>query len=142
MSFAEGASALKDGNVDAAFLTAGYPTSTVQDIASQNKVRLLPVAADTAEALIAKNPFYTKTPIPAGTYAGFDEEVPTLSVMAMLVATDKVDDKMGYDIAKAIFTNLDRLQAAHSVGKLFTKDTALEGMSLPMNAGAEKFFKE
>ena len=62
--------------------------------------------------------------------------------MAMLVATDKVDDKMGYDIAKAIFTNLDRLQAAHSVGKLIMKDTALEGMSLPMNAGAEKFFKE
>lgn len=49
---------------------------------------------------------------------------------------------MGYDIAKAIFTNLDRLQAAHSVGKLITKDTALKGMSLPMNAGAEKFFKE
>ena len=102
----------------------------------------MPVDTDKAEALIAKYPFYTKTTIPAGTYAGFDEEVPTISVMAMLVATDKVDDKMGYDIAKAIFTNLDRLQAAHSVGKLITKDTALEGMSLPMNAGAEKFFKE
>ena len=142
LSFAEGASALKDGNVDAAFLTAGYPTSSVQDIASQNKVRLLPIDADKADALIAKYPFYTKTTIPAGTYAGFDEDVPTISVMAMLVATDKVDDKMGYDIAKAIFTNLDRLQAAHSVGKLITKDTALKGMSLPMNAGAEKFFKE
>ena len=142
LSFAEGASALKDGNVDAAFLTAGYPTSSVQDIASQNTVRLLPIDADKADALIAKYPFYTKTTIPAGTYAGFDEDVPTISVMAMLVATDKVDDKMGYDIAKAIFTNLDRLQAAHSVGKLITKDTALKGMSLPMNAGAEKFFKE
>lgn len=142
LSFAEGASALKDGNVDAAFLTAGYPTASVQDISSQNKIRLLPVDSDKAEALIAKYPFYTKTTIPAGTYAGFDEDVPTISVMAMLVATDKVDDKMGYDIAKAIFTNLDRLQAAHSVGKLITKDTALTGMSLPMNAGAEKFFKE
>ena len=126
----------------AAFLSGGYPTSSVLDIASQNKVRLLPIDADKAEALIAKYPFYTKTTIPAGTYAGFDEDVPTISVMAMLVATDKVDDKMGYDIAKAIFTNLDRLQAAHSVGKLITKDTALKGMSLPMNAGAEKFFKE
>lgn len=90
---------LKDGNVDAAFLGAGYPTSSVQDIASQNKVRLLPIDADKADALIAKYPLYTKTTIPAGTYAGFDEDVPTISVMAMLVATDKVDDKMGYDIA-------------------------------------------
>ena len=62
--------------------------------------------------------------------------------MAMLVATDKVDDKLGYDIAKALFSNLDRLQAAHSVGKLITKEGAMKGMSLPMNAGAEKFFKE
>ena len=44
LSFAEGASALKDGNVDAAFLTAGYPTSSVQDIASQNS-RLVPTRA-------------------------------------------------------------------------------------------------
>ena len=43
LSFAEGASALKDGNVDVAVLTAGYPTASVQDIASQNPVRLLPV---------------------------------------------------------------------------------------------------
>ena len=142
LSFAEGASALKDGNVDAAFLTAGYPTASVQDISSQNKIRLLPVDSDKAEALIAKYPFYTKTTIPAGTYAGFNEEVQTISVMAMLVATDKVDDKLGYEIAKAIFSNLDRLQAAHSVGKLITKDGAMKGMSLPMNAGAEKFFKE
>ena len=52
LSFAEGASALKDGNVDAAFLTAGYPTSSVQDIASQNKVRLLPIDADKADAVL------------------------------------------------------------------------------------------
>ena len=142
LSFGEAASALKDGNVDVAFLTAGYPTAAVQDIASQNKVKLLAVDADKADALIAKYPFYTKTTIPAGTYSGFNVDVPAVSVMAMLVATDKVDDALGYDIAKALFTNLDRLQAAHSVGKLITKEGAQKGMPITMNAGAEKFFKE
>ena len=137
LSFGEAANALKDGNVDAAFLTAGYPTASVQDISSQNKIRLLPIDGDKADALIAKYPFYTKTKIPAGTYAGFDEEVPT-----MLVVNDKVDDKLGYEIAKAIFSNLDRLQAAHSVGKLISKENAEKGMSLDMNAGAKKFFEE
>ena len=142
LSFGEAASALKDGNVDAAFVTAGFPTAAVQDITSQNKVRLLPIEADKADALIAKYPFYTKTTIPAGTYAGFDEEVPGISVMAMLVAGPSVDADMGYSITKAIFSNLDRLQAAHAVGKQITKDTAKAGMSLPMNAGAEKYFNE
>ncbi len=142
LSFSEGASALKDGNVDAAFLTAGYPTAAVQDISSQNQIRLLPVASDKADVLIAKYPFYTKTTIPSGTYAGFNEDVASVSVMAMLVATDKVSDKLGYDIAKALFSNLDRLQSAHAVGKQITKDGAMHGMPLTMNAGAEKFFNE
>ena len=142
LSFSEAASALKDGNIDVAFLTAGYPTAAVQDISSQNKIRLLPVAADKADALIAKYPFYTKTVIPAGTYAGFEEEVPAVSVMAMLVANEKVSEQLGYDIAKSLFNNLDRLQAAHSVGKQIVKAKAMTGMPLKMNAGAEKFFKE
>ena len=140
LSFAEGASALKDGNVDVAVLTAGYPTASVQDIASQNPVRLLPVEEKIADKLIAEYPFYTKTVIPAGTYAGFDEEVPSVAVMAMLVAGPTVNADLGYSVTKAIFGNLDRLQGAHAVGKQITKDTAKTGMSLPMNAGAERYF--
>lgn len=142
LSFSEAANALKDGNVDAAFLTAGYPTAAVQDIASQNPIRVLPVEADKADALIAKYPFYTKVVIPAGTYAGFEENVPAISVMAMLVCTDKIDEQMGYDITKALFTNLDRIKAAHAVGKFITKESVMEGMPITMNAGAEKYFKE
>ena len=140
LSFAEGASALKDGNVDVAVLTAGYPTASVQDIAAQNPVRLLPVEEKIADALIAQYPFYTKTVIPAGTYAGFDEEVSSVAVMAMLVAGPTVNADLGYSVTKAIFGHLDRLQAAHAVGKQITKDTAKAGMSLPMNAGAERYF--
>ena len=142
LSFGEAASALKDGNVDAAFVTAGFPTAAVQDITSQNKVRLLPIEADKADALIAKYPFYTKTTIPAGTYAGFDEAVPGISVMAMLVATDKVDEALGYDITKALFDNLDKLQAAHSAAKQITKESAKDGMSIDLNAGAARYYKE
>ena len=142
LSFGEAASALKDGNVDVAFLTAGYPTAAVQDIASQNKIRLLAVDADKADALIAKYPFYTKMTIPAGTYSGYDADTPAVSVMAMLVATDKVDDALGYDITKALFANLDKLQAAHAVGKLITREGAQKGMPIELNAGAAKFYKE
>ena len=142
LSFAEGASALKDGNVDVAVLTAGYPTASVQDIAAQNPVRLLPVEEEVADALIAKYPFYTKTVIPAGVYAGDDEVVPSVSVMAMLIAGPTVNEELGYKVTKAIFTHLDRLQAAHVVGKQITRDTVKAGMSLPMNEGAEKYFNE
>lgn len=143
LSFAEGAAALKDGAVDVACLTAGTPTASVQDVASQHKIRLIPLTNDKIEQLIAEYPFYTKTTIPAGTYQGFDEDIQTVSVMAILVANDKVDDDKGYAITKAIFDNLDKIQASHAAAKKIQKDTATNGLDfMPMQKGAEKFYKE
>ncbi|MBR5913768.1 MAG: TAXI family TRAP transporter solute-binding subunit [Selenomonadaceae bacterium] len=143
LSFAEAADALRDGTVDAACLTAGYPTASVQNIASQKSIRLIPLDSDKIDALIAEYPFYTRTTIPANTYQGFSAEVPTVSVMAILVATDKLDAQLGYDITKAMFARGEKLSAAHSVGKLIKKETALNGMNfIKMNEGAEKFLKE
>ncbi len=142
LSFAEGSYALKDGTVDAAFVTAGYPTASVQDIASQNKIRLLPVGDEAIKKLSEKYPFYTKTTIPAGTYQGFDQEIQTVSVMAILVANDKIDAALGEKVTKAIFDNLDKIAAAHSAAKSITKATALEGLDfIKMNEGAVKVLK-
>ena len=143
LSFADGAIALKDGTVDAAFLTAGYPTASVQDVASQNQIRLLAVDDAQADALIAKYPFYTKTTIPSGAYQGFDQEVKSVSVMAILVTNDKIDANTGYEVTKAIFNGVDRIGVAHAAGKQISKDKALDGMDfIKMNEGAEKFLKE
>ena len=142
LSFAEGSYALKDGTVDAAFVTAGYPTASVQDIASQNKIRLLPVGDEQIKKLAEKYPFYTKTTVPAGTYQGFDEEIQTVSVMAILVANDKIDAALGEKLTKAVFDNLDKIAAAHSAGKNISKATALEGLDfIKMNEGAVKVLK-
>ena len=142
LSFAEGAYAIKDKTVDAAFVTAGYPTASVQDVASQNKIRLLPVGDEQIKILSEKYPFYTKTVIPKGVYQGFDEEVQTVSVMAILVANDKIDATLGEKITKAIFDNVDKIAAAHSAAKSITKESALNGMDfIKMNDGASKVLK-
>ena len=62
--------------------------------------------------------------------------------MAMLAAGPTVNADLGYKITKALFTHLDRLQAAHPVGKQITRETVRDGMSLPMHEGAEKYFNE
>lgn len=143
LSFAEGATALKDGTVDVACLTAGYPTASVQDVASQKQIRLIPLEEDKIAQLVKDYPFYTKTKIPAGTYQGFNEEVPAVSVMAILVTNDKLTDEAGYEITKAIFSNLDKISASHSAAKSISKEKALDGMDfITMNKGAEKFLKE
>ena len=142
LSFAEAASALKDGNVDAAFVTAGHPTAAIQDIATQHDVVMVPVEPDKAEALIKKYPFYTKLVIKSGTYAKQEADVPAVAVKCMLAVTDKMDADTAYAVAKALYGNLDRMKAAHSAAAAITKETGKDGMSIKLNPGAEKFFSE
>ena len=88
-----------------------------------------------------KYPYYTKVSIPKGTYPGQEEDIHSVAVKCVIVTTDKMDDKLGGEVVKAIYEHLDRMKAAHAVGKYITKETALDGMSIPMNAGAEQYLK-
>lgn len=141
LSFGEAADALKDGNVDAGVVVAGFPTAAIQDLSANKSAVILDIDAATAAKLKEQYPYYNAITIPAGTYPGQEKDVNTLCVKCILVGTDKLSDDMGGEIAKIIYSNLDRMTAAHAVGKYITKDTALEGMSVKMNAGAEKYLK-
>lgn len=141
LSFGEAADALKDGNVDVGVVVAGFPTAAIQDLAANKSAKIIPLAGDKADALIQKYPYYTKVVIPAGTYPGQEEDVNSVAVKCIIVATDKMSDDLGEQIAKAVYGHLDRMKAAHAVGKYITKDTALDGMSISMNPGAEKYLK-
>ena len=142
LSFAESASNLKDGNIDAAFNTAGAPTAAIQDLAASKKIVLVPVDGAVADALMAKWAFYTKTTIPAGTYQGVDADVTTVSVKSMLAVSAKLEDKVVYDMLKTMFANGERLAASHKKGADIKIESATDGMSIPLHPGAEKFYKE
>ena len=141
LSFGEAADALKDGNVDVGVVVAGFPTAAIQDLASNKSAALVTIDGEHADQLIKKYPYFTKITVPKGTYPGQEEDVETVAVKCVIVTTDKLSDDLGGEIVKAIYEHLDRMKAAHAVGKYITKDTALEGMSIKMNAGAEKYLK-
>lgn len=142
LSFAEAAQNLKDGNIDAAFITAGHPTAAVQDIAAQNDIKVVSIPTDLADNLIKKYPFYTKITIPAGTYNKVDSDAESVAVMAMLAVDEKLDADLAYNLLKTMYGNTDRLKASHANGAMITKENGKAGMSLDLHSGAEKFFNE
>ena len=142
LSFAESASNLKDGNIDAAFTTGGYPIAAIQDLAISKKTVLVPVDKALLDKLMAKWSFYAPTTVPANTYNGITVATPSVAVKSMLAVSAKLDPALVYEMLKTMFANGPRLVAAHSQGANIKLSTALEGMSLPLHAGAEKFYKE
>ena len=143
LSFNEAASNLKDGNIDAAFLTAGHPTAAVQDISASKEISVVAIDNAIAAKLQAAYPFYTKTTIPAGTYKGVTADVQTVAVQAMLAVSSKLDAATVEKMLQTLFAQAgsERLTAAHAkAGAMITLKTAKDGMSIPLHAGADKYY--
>jgi len=143
LSFNEAASNLKDGNIDAAFLTAGHPTAAVQDISATKAINVVKIDDTIVAKLQSTYPFYTKTTIPAGTYKGVDADTQTVAVQAMLAVSAKLDAAVVEKMLQTMYAaaGSERLTAAHAkAGAMITLQNAQAGMSLPLHAGAEKFY--
>ena len=138
-SFGDSAEALKDGKIDAAFVVAGAPTPAVTDLATSKDTYLVSLDDEHVEILQGISGAYTKSLIPAGTYAGQNEDVVTVGVKATIIANGQVSDDEAYTIVKTIFEGKDSI--AHDKAKDLDLAYASE-CGLPYHPGAAKYFAE
>ena len=80
--------------------------------------------------------------IPANTYTGQTEDVPTVAIRNILVTHSEVDEEAVYGMTKAMFENLDALIAAHASAKGIALNSAAKNLPLPLHPGAERYYKE
>lgn len=141
-SFADSTDALKDGKIDAAFIVAGAPTAAITELCTTNDAFLVPIDGDIAAKLMADSPFYTAYTIPAGTYAGQDADVQTVTVKATLIVSANADEEQVYNLTKAIFDNAAAIAAENGKGAELSVENATTGMTAPFHPGAAKYFAE
>jgi len=142
LSAAESADYLKDGRIDAAFYTTGVGASAIVDPAMMIPTMIVPIDGAEADALVKKYPFYAKDKVPGGIYKGIDKDVPTVAVLAILVAKAELEEDIVYRITKAMWENISRIETAHAKGKEVKLEKALIGLPIPLHPGADKFYKE
>lgn len=140
--FTDSAASLKDGKIDAAFVTAGAPTTAVTDLATTNKINVVSIDDEHADKLIAEHPFYTKAVIPGGTYAGVDADTTTVAVRATLIASADLSDDVVYELTKALFENQETMAGAHAKFGELSLETALSGIDVEFHPGAQKYYEE
>jgi len=135
--------ALRNGKIDAFFVVTGYPTGSLVELASATDIKLVPIDGDGAASLTEKYGFFAASDIPSGTYEGV-EGVTTVAVGAQWFTSAKEDDDLIYAITKALWNDESRklLDVGHAKGKTITPATALNGIGVPLHAGAERFYKE
>lgn len=133
---------MKDGHCDAWLLTTTIPASSIMDLASARKIRLLPLPEDKIQAMQKLNAGYIRRTVPKGTYPGVDYDVPGIGWFTHLVVSAKLPEDLVYNITKILVKNLDRFgQVVKDMKGATAKDLAMD-IGIPFHPGALKYYKE
>jgi TRAP transporter TAXI family solute receptor len=143
LAFGPAMELLKDGQVDAVLVDSGAPSSSIIDIASQHKIKILSIDRANIAKVVQKYPYFsTATVIPKGTYSGIDEDIVTTGSLATLCVAAEMSDDLVYKMTKALIEKRDEVSKVHEKGKTIDLKTAVNGFSVPLHPGALKYYKE
>ena len=140
-SFGDSAEALQDGQIDAAFVVAGAPTTAITSLAASKSVYLVSLDDEHIDALIEASPFYSKAVIPADTY-GMPEDATTVAVSAVVIASNDVADVDVYNFLCGVYENLDDLAKVHDKANELSLEFASSFVGVPYHAGAVQYFAD
>ena len=134
---------LREGTLDAFIMVAGQPAPLLVGLARQVEIELLPVSSRIADGLRRDRPGITTLTVPAGMYLGV-EACDCVAVGSQLVVANSVDEEIVYGSLRALFhpSVRSRLDRGHPAAALITLETALDGLAVPLHAGARRFYKE
>ena len=136
-SFGDSAEALKDGQIDAAFIVAGAPTTAVTDLASGREISLVSLDQEHIDKLIESSPYYSPNTIAKDVY-GTAEDATTVAVGAVVIARDDVSEADVYNFLYGTFDDIPNL--SHGKAAELDLDFAASVTAIGYHPGAVAYF--
>jgi len=143
IGYNEAVAAMGDKLLDAVWVFAGFPNSSVIQAAASNKIKLLDtVTPGKAAGFFDEYPFYAEVTIPAGTYSGIDTPTTTFQDSALWVAGKHVKADLVFNALSDIFSDegLAYMVKVKKTAKEMSVPDGLKGIVTPIHAGAAKFW--
>lgn len=137
--FANSTEALKDGQIDAAFVVAGAPTTAVTDLASGRDVYLVSLDQEHIDALIETSPYYSQATISKDVY-GTAEDATTVAIGAVVIARDDVSEADVYNFLYGTFEDIPNL--SHGKAAELDLEFASSVTSIGYHPGAVAYFAD
>ena len=140
LDYADAAGKLASGEIDALFCTAGIRTAVIEELAKECDLHLLSIDDTCLEKLLATTKEYRKYIIPANTYSGQNEDVTTIGVKAVLLASDDLSEKTVEKLTEILFSHAQDLAYATSLDAAFDETDASSGVTIPFHPGAAAYY--
>lgn len=139
----EAAELMTKDQLDAFFLISGQPAPTVGDLTDREIARVVPLSGRQIEGALRRHQFFTRDFIPGNTYRDVPE-TETLSIGMQWIGPESLDPDLVYELLRALWHPRNRkiLDAGPAMAQRIRLGTALLGVSVPLHAGAERFYRE
>ena len=141
LSFTESSSALRDGAIDAAVISVGYPAAAVLEATTTAGVRLLQVDPDVVAAMQEEHPYYTAAMIPEGAYPGVEAAIPTMAVHNWIVAMDSLDDEVVTILLNILANDRVSLEQVHAMAEQIDLDR-LSDAPIPLHTATQSWISQ
>jgi TRAP transporter TAXI family solute receptor len=140
LAYAESVELIKNRQLDATLQSSGLGMAAIRDLAASVPIRFVGIPPEVAQAIA--DPAYRAALIPAGTYEGQNEPVPTVAISNLLVTHSGVSEPLAYDMTRLMFEHLPRLGNAHSAIQDARLEQAATGLPIELHPGARRFYEE
>lgn len=143
LSFDDAATALKNGELDAFFVTAATPTKAISELADAN-VPIDILSLDDRAVRFLENSYdgYSVTTIKSGTYKGINKDITTVGVMAVLVANENVGANHIDAILNLLKTHHDSFNKISGDSLNIFDESTLNSIDAPFHKAAAKWYSD
>lgn len=135
-SIGSGPDALKNGQIDAFVTASSFPTPNVIETAASMPISLVSLS----DAQIEQTGAARQT-IPAGTYAGIDEDVSTTSLPVIAYTTTGMDDDTAYTLTRTFWERRDAMAEETAWWGSITHDM-IGNIAGTLHPGAVRYYDE
>ncbi|WP_300271171.1 TAXI family TRAP transporter solute-binding subunit [Halomonas sp.] len=131
-----GPDALKNGQIDAFVTASSFPTPNVIETAASMPISLVSLSDEQIELTGA-----ARQTIPAGTYAGIDEDVSTTSLPVIAYTTTGMDDDTAYTLTRTFWERRDAMAEETAWWGGITHDM-IGNIAGTLHPGAVRYYDE
>lgn len=139
----DGARMVEQGELDAIHGFSGAPVGGLEELAQNQPCQLLKYTQEELDAILEENQSYYPVVIPAGTYAGQEEDVDTFGVKCLLCVDASMPENLVYQITQEIWAATEKLTKEHpALAEMIDRTFVCQDLPIPLHSGAWEFYED
>lgn len=136
---------LERGELDAFFWSGGLPTGAIEQLATRDRIRLVPLGGlmPKLQRIEPETRLYRAAVMPGDAYPSVQQGVPvdTIAVANILVTTERADPAVTESLTRSLIRSRDEIGSVVHAAQKVDLRTAIYTAPLPLHTGAQRYYR-